>query len=152
MNYMSEMARTNVYDIRALVAYDEEFLELARQWGPMVYHGADTKFTNVRLGVAGTKSAMAARDSFRTRGNQNRGRGGVTYRGGYSRGGGRGYGGVADHKPLTGWRKVAADKGVCFKFSQAMACEGCQFKHQCINCDNPNHSMGDCPQGGDKRA
>ena len=150
MSYMSEMANTSIYDIRALVAYDEEFLELARHWGPVVFHGADTGVTNRKLGVAGTKAAMAARDSHRGGGHNSR----PGNRGGYRGGTNRGYNNQSGQvKALTGWRKMAADRGVCFKHCQQIYCEGCQFKHQCVYCDSTSHSMTECSKHqGDNRA
>ena len=68
MSYVSEMARTGIYDIRALVDYDEEMLDRARTWGVGVFHGADTLLSNTKLGVAGTMAARAAWDHARSRG------------------------------------------------------------------------------------
>ena len=153
MNYMSEMAATDIYDIRALVGYDEEFLELARHWGPCVFRGADTKLTNSKLGVSGTKAAMAAKDAQKGGGqNHTRGRGG--YRGNYGRGNYSGNNQPNNQvKVLSGWRKTAADKNICFKFCQHVHCDGCQFKHMCVYCDSTGHAMNECPkQQGDNRA
>ena len=81
MNYMSEMARTGIYDIRALVDYDEEMMERARNWGIGMFHGADTQLTNAKLGVAGTKAARAASGGGRGRYHSSRGgRGGQSSR------------------------------------------------------------------------
>ena len=68
MTYVSEMARTCMYDVKALVAYDEGMLERARRGGVGVFHGADTNLTNTKLGVSGTKAAMAAHSSLKQRG------------------------------------------------------------------------------------
>ena len=138
MEYMSEMARTNVFEVRALVSYDEEMLERARRGGPSVFHGADTQLSNTKLGAAGTKAAnRGSHDSSRNRGGSNRNRGG-TRSGGYSRSEGP--------KALTGWRKVAAERGICFKYCQNAPCDTnpCQFKHKCVMCDGASHAMWEC--------
>ena len=49
MNYVSEMSKTSIYDITALVAYDKAMLERARTWDPVVSHGADKCLTNRKL-------------------------------------------------------------------------------------------------------
>ena len=153
MNYISEMARTNIYDIKALVAYDEAFLERARRWGAGVFYGADTNLTNTILGVSGTKAARAAAAASKPRSNQSTG----SYQGNSgSRGGYQGRRPNNTNKPLSGWRKLAAERGVCFKFCLNQPCDGtqCQFKHQCVLCDSLNHSMEACPTKGpgDNRA
>ena len=148
-NYMSEMAKSGIYTPAALVAYDEGMLERARIWGPVAFTGADTHLSNSKLGVAGTVAASSQASS--------RGKSVVKNGSGQKAGWGasknRSYG--AGSKGLVGWRKVAADKGVCFKSSQNMVCEGCSFKHVCLNCDVPAHSMFDCPNrdkyAGDNR-
>lgn len=144
MSYVSEMARTGIFDIRALVEYDEEMLERARNWGVGVFHGADTQLSNTKLGVAGTKAARAAASANHKNRYSNK-------RGGDGGGGG---GNRQNHykkesKVLTGWRKLAGDHGVCFRFCQDFPCESnCNYKHQCLYCDSLIHSMGACPKQG----
>ena len=147
MNYVSEMAKTGVFETRALVAYDEAMLERARRWGPVVFHGADTNLTNTKLGVAGTKAARVSVDGGKNRS--------TSYNNGNRSTGRQSYQGRKAFKQLTGWRKLAADHGTCFKFCQNQSCDGasCQFKHQCLHCDNLSHSMLDCPtKAGDIKA
>ena len=143
MNYMSEMAKSGVYNVGALVAYDAVMLERAHNWGVDAFQGADTHLTNTKLGVGGTKGGPAQSRSV--------GKGGAKQSQGKWGGSGSARG-SSNSKALVGWRKVAADKGLCFRFSQNMVCEGCAFKHLCVNCDVSSHSMFDCPKKGDNRS
>ena len=139
MDYISEMASSGIYKVEALVAYDEVMLERARNGGPEVFCGADTHLTNTKLGMAGTRAVRGQGNQ----GNQGNRRGRYNRsRGVNSNNTGRNYG--SDGKNLTGWRKLASEKGVCFRFSQNMLCDGCAFKHQCLYCDNVSHCMFDC--------
>ena len=139
MNFVSEMARTCIYETKALVAYDEEMLERARRWGVDVFHGADTVLTNSKLGVAGTKAATAAMGGGRPQG------------GNYQKGKGRyGSGNKKQSSVLAGWKKTAGDRGICFKYCQGFPCDvaTCSFKHKCVNCDSFSHGMSECKVGG----
>ena len=141
MNYMSEMAKSGIYNAQALVAYDAVMLDRAHNWGPEAFQGADTHLSNTKLGMGGTKGVASGKKSGGgSVGKNTHGPG----KGGGS-GGGRGPGGP---KSLVGWRKVASDKGICFRFTQNMVCEGCAFKHLCVNCEVSTHSMFDCPNKG----
>ena len=136
-NYVSEMARTGIYQVSALVGYDEEMLELARRGGIGAFHGADTTLTNTKLGVAGTKAARAAYDNY----GASRGRGASR-----SRGRGRGSRSGYDVRDLNGWKRVAAERGICFTYCEGRPCDKntCAFKHKCVTCDVFGHSMGNC--------
>ena len=146
MNYISEMASTGIYEIQALVAYDEEMLERARGGGAAAFSGADTHLTNTKLGMAGTKAAGNSSGASHNHGrnpnpsSRNSNRGGQSSRSNDSSKG-----------PVTGWRKLAAEKGVCFRFSQDIRCDGCSFKHFCLYCESTTHCMVDC-KGNSARA
>ena len=147
MEYLSEMSRSGVYEIQALVAYDEEMLERARIAGESAFQGADTHLTNTKLGAGSTRVVGGV---YQGRGGQS-----GTHRGGNSNKNSNyvGQSGKDKFGDLVGWRKKAADKGICFKYSQNMLCEKCAFKHACINCDSIAHGMFDCKKGaGDNRA
>ena len=154
--FISEMASSGVYDIRAIVAYDEAFLEKAREFGPGAFHGANTHLANTKLGLAGTKLVMGAQGGATSTGKNSHNYSGNTknFQGGNRNApSGKPYFGKSEGpKNLIGWRKTAADRGICFRFSQNMVCEGCQFKHMCVHCEATKHSMFDCKKGGDNKA
>ena len=138
MNYISEMASTGIYDIKALVAYDEEMLERARGGGAAAFSGADTHLTNTKLGMAGTKAARGSSGAGQP------GRSSNSNSRPSNRGGQNSRNGDSGKSPASGWRKLAAEKGVCFRFSQDIRCDGCTFKHVCVFCDATSHCMVDC--------
>ena len=150
MEYLSEMSRSGVYNIQALVSYDEVMLERARVAGESAFHGADTHLTNTKLGAGSTRVVSGVyqnRGGSSNRGsNANRGNGNNNNnRGGYK--------GKSYQNELAGWRIKAAEKGICFRYSQNMPCEGCAFRHACVNCDSQSHGMFDCKKsGGDHKA
>ena len=60
MNYMSEMGRSGIYSVSALVAYDAVMLERANNWGALAFQGADTHLTNTKLGAGGMREGSSA--------------------------------------------------------------------------------------------
>ena len=109
-----------------------------------MFHGADTQLTNAKLGVAGTKAARAASGGGRGRYHSSRGGRGGNRQGYQSRQNN-------DGSVLTGWKKLAASHGICFKFSEGSPCDqNCLFKHQCLYCDSTAHNMGSCKRGDNK--
>ena len=130
ISYMSWMASTGIYSTDALVEYDYEMRDRARERGCGAFCGGDTHLSNMYLGANGTKSFRASKGGAKG-GRQS----------GYNSGSG-GYGGR--RQGLTGWRKVAADKGICFEHAQGRRCDGCRYKHEC-SCGSKDHHMLGCP-------
>ena len=148
ISFVTLMASSGVYTSEALVNYDADMRERAREFGVSAFTGSDSHLVNLHLGTGGTKAfasvSAGARGGFR---------GG--YRGGNrggARGGSRGGRGGANQQTYTGWRKVAADKGICFSHAQGNQCApGCVYKHQCA-CGATDHAMINCPnKGGDAK-
>ena len=96
MDYVAEMASTGIYDIRALVAYDERMLERARNWGVAAFHGADSHSSNTTLGVSGMKGVNQVQRSGGNSKNYSQNRNTSHNQGCKS--------GTGQTKLLTGWR------------------------------------------------
>ena len=122
----------------------------ARRDGVDSFVGGDSGLIHRCLGARGTKALEAAisaanNQNFSQNYSQNSNRGSS---GGYR-------GNNSGRQPFTGWRKQAAEKGICFRFCQGAPCNGCRFKHLCTHCGSANHTMFNCPNdnrgGGDNK-
>ena len=128
--YVGTMADQGIYDIRALVSYDQAIRDKADKYGMDCVVGVDTALSNFHLGYAGTKQA---------RGLSSKGDGQVSSKGKYkskSRG--------DRQDTFAGWKKVAAEKRCCFAFGAARPCDGCAYKHECGYCGSGQHGMLAC--------
>ena len=146
ISYLTWMASTGIYTTEALVGYDYEIRERARQEGMSAFCGGDTNLTNMYLGASGTKQFRhsSGQSSYAR---QSTSRGG----GGYNNNNRQSYG--RNQQGLTGWRLAASRRGICFAHAQGHQCNGCRFRHECT-CGSTDHCMFNCPnrrnnQGGD---
>ena len=138
LSYITWMALTGIYATGALVEYDYEIRDRAREQGCGAFCGGDTDLSNMFLGASGTK---AYRQSSSRSNNNNSGQGSNKQGGGSDK-----------RQGLTGWKRVAADRNICFNHAQGRHCAGCRFKHEC-SCGSKDHNMYNCPnrdrRGGD---
>ena len=137
ISYVSWMAATGIYATEALVEYDYEMRDRAKEHGCGAFNGGDTHLSNMFLGTSGTKAHRSQAAAAR---------GGNRGRGGFSNSAGRGQG-------LTGWKKKASEQNICFEHAQGRRCDGCRFRHVCT-CGSADHNMLNCPHyrrgGGDR--
>ena len=126
IKYVAEMDELGVYTVDALVKYDAAIRDRAKHFGMSTVIGADTVLTNRFLGAAGTK-AIRGHIARSLQDRRNR---------------------------ITGWKKAAMDRRICFRFSAGQVCEGCVYKHCCVHCNSWDHGAVACTTqakgGGDK--
>ena len=134
VRYVQHMSSLKVYTTEALVSYDREMrqraIDATGSRGQAVFTGADTDLTNRCLGISGTIAYAKLQEAPR----------GASSYGGLKQSGSR----SNNNKPFSGWRKIAAENKLCFRFQQAMQCDGCKFKHECA-CGVTAHGMLACP-------
>ena len=140
ISYISWMASTGIYAVEALVEYDFDMRDRAREHGCGAFCGGDTHLSNMYLGASGTKAYRSTKGQSR---GASGGPGGPGGQGG-SGGGGRVNSGGNRRQGFTGWRKTAANLNICFEHAQGRQCGGCRFKHECT-CGSKDHGMLNCP-------
>ena len=131
ITFMSEMSATGLYKVEALCSYDEHVRDRARQHGFEMFGYFDTVLIHRLLGFG----AMRWVD---------RGAPGGGTRSGANRSGANKSSGGNKKRGFVGWKKTAADKGICFEFSLNRPCSGCDFRHSCVYCDSTSHGCTSC--------
>ena len=138
MIYVATMSSQGIYDLKSLLAYDAAIRDKAENTqvgeGMDPFPGVDTGLSNFHLGYDGTKHAKSLSGNSQPVWGSGRGRGA----------GGRGRFSSNQRQSFTGWKKVAAERGCCFTYSNGRVCEGCAFKHQCAYCNSFDHGMLKC--------
>ena len=149
IKFMTIKASEDIYDIRALLSYDSAIREIATKKGIEAFTGSNTELSNRYLGYSGTKQAMSyaansGSDSWSSGRNI-----GIRSNSGNRTGRGGGYN--VKRQPLTGWKRVCAEKNCCFSFSRNARCDGCAFKHVCALCNASSHSMWSYPHNDNNK-
>ena len=142
MVYIATKSAENIYDIKALVAYDVAIRDKADKSvireGEDPFVGVDTSLSNFHLGYSGTKHARSLSTQNQI-GQSSKGRGNF----GKNR---QGQGQGRQSSTFAGWKKLAAERGCCFSYCVGRHCEGCAYKHQCTYCNATDHGMLKCTQ------